>query len=90
VCQGHDAARNDFETDGGGQPGGFRKTRLRVAQRVVSLLAFDMDDEGGTPFGARMAGFARRMFQALSSAGAVSASINWIGPSGITVEIACL
>jgi hypothetical protein len=31
-----------------------------------------------------------RLAQAFSIAGAVSCSINWIGPSGITVEMACL
>jgi hypothetical protein len=49
-----------------------------------------MDDEGSSRLRGLETGLAVTRRQAFSIAGAVSCSINWMGPSGITVEIACL
>src|SRR5579862_1591175 len=80
-----DVAGDDAEPDRDGQPDGLFETRLSVAvERALASLRLDMEHEGGAL--ARVDGLGGG--QAVSAT--VSASISWIGPSGMTVEIACL
>jgi hypothetical protein len=85
----HDLLRDHLQPNGGGEAGRFGKTRLGIAQlQMIACLALDMNDErAGTLLLRNLkAGFA----QAFSIAGTISCSMSWIGPSGITVEMACL
>lgn len=87
--EGNDGGSNDLQSDGGGQADRFIEAGLRIAQlETRALLALDVDDERAD---ALLFGDLKPcLAQAFSIAGAVSCSINWIGPSGITVEMACL
>lgn len=87
--EGHDVLPDDVQADSRRQTDGFGETRFGIAQlEAVARFALDMNDERARSFLFRnlKAGFA----QAFSIAGAVSCSMSWIGPSGITVEMACL
>jgi len=85
----NDVLGHDVEADGGGQPYGFGQTRLRITVERVrrfARLRFDMDDERR----ARSGNVIVRRGWAYALSPTISCSWSWIGPIGITVEIACL
>ena len=68
--------------NGGGQPHRLVQARLRIPQSALTaltVLGLDMDDEG--------VAYQFILGQTYPSAGS---SCSWIGPIGITVEMACL
>ncbi len=89
AAERHDVLRHHVKADGGGQPDGFGQTRLRIAVeriRRFARLEFDMDDERR----ARNGNIIVRRGRAYALSPTISCSWSWIGPIGITVEIACL
>jgi hypothetical protein len=86
----HNELLHHFEADRGRQADGLGKTRPCVTlarSTELPALGLHMNDKGSTRL--------RRAASALADVYAVSAvagasSWSWIGPSGMTVEIACL
>ena len=77
--------------DRGGKADRLLQPRLGVTVQTCargSRLGLDMDNEGGAQMIARTV-VTGRPAQTVSAAIGVS-SCSWIGPSGITVDIACL
>ena len=81
-----------MQPDRRGLPDRFLEAGLRIAVQPRALgprLGLDMDHEGGARQVARAVIAGLGLGYAFSFSTAVS-SCNWIGPSGMTVEIACL
>ncbi len=91
--QRHDVRGDDVEADGRRQPDRFVKTGLRIAPRPLvghgAMLMRNMQDKGRARGCTAVLPGLVGVAQAVSSA-PLSASCSWIGPSGMTVEIACL
>ena len=81
-------ARHHLKPDGFGQPDGLGEARLGVALGIgLARFGLDMDHESGAPEGLRRLTIG---FHTQADSLTVSCSWSWIGPIGMTVEIACL
>jgi|SRR5579871_196311 len=91
--QRHDDARDNIEPDGRGETDGLLEPRLRVAIRARAQLArlrLDVKDNRRSRRFRRAVLGVRCSAQACSAACGWASSCSWIGPSGMTVEMACL
>lgn len=80
VRQRHDILGNDIQPDGRGEAHRLGQSRIGIAPaRSTPRLGLNVDDERGAQF-----------FGAYAGSPVASVSCSCIGPSGMTVEIACL
>ena len=87
--QRHDPLGDHLKPDGLGQADGLGQPRAGIAIEVVRRFArfgFDVNHERRAPARARIVA----VFQVYAVSSATSCSWSWIGPIGMTVEIACL
>jgi hypothetical protein len=78
--QVHDILADNLKPDGRCEAHRLGQSRVGITPtRRTARLGLDMDDERGTLY-----------VGAYACSAAASVSCSWIGPSGMTVEIACL
>jgi len=92
LCQRRDECLDDGEMDRSGETDGFGQTAFGVAIECCALgtrFRFHVNDER-VPWLAVFEAVSLLVAYAGSGTWATSCSMSWIGPIGITVEIACL
>ena len=86
--QRHDLRRDDLQSDCSGQTNGLGETGIGIAigaRAGGTRFRLDVDDDGRARPIKRVL-----VFLQTASDAAGASSCSWIGPSGMTVEIACL